>query len=319
MPAFLCRRLTQMIPVLFVASVVMFALTMVLPGDPTFTILGETASAQQRHELREKMGLNDPLPVQYGRWAISALTGNLGTSLRTGEPVSDMLASRLPVTLELSFLAMLLGTLIGVPAGIISARWRNQWPDVTASVVALSALAIPFFWQAMLLIMLFSVSLALLPPSGYAPFLADPLGNLRSMILPVTTVGTHMAAVVTRQTRTAMLHTLSQDFIRTARAKGAPDYVVVGRHALRNALLPVITVVGLQTGALLGGTIITETIFSLPGLGQMIVEGIFRRDFAVVQGALMVIVLAVLAINLLTDIAYAFIDPRITFGARNRS
>lgn len=311
MHRYILRRLVHLLPVLLITSFLVFAMLLLLPGDPTFALLGEQASQADRLLLRQKLGLDQPIPLQYLHWMGSTLTGDLGRSLRTQEPVAEMLATRIPVTLELTLLAIGLSIVIGLPAGIVAALWRNSWLDVTASMVGMAGIAMPYFWMGILLIMLFSLTLGWLPPSGYVPFTVDPLANLKLMILPSLTVGSAMTALVMRQTRTSMLQVLSQDYVRTARAKGASEASVVLGHALRNALIPVVTVVGLQTGALVSGAVVTETIFSLPGLGRMVVEGIFERDFAPVQAAILVIVLGVLLVNLLTDLSYAALDKRI--------
>lgn len=311
MLAYIAKRLLQLIPVLLVMSVVVFSIAKALPGDPTVTVLGDSATAAQREQLRQELGLNDPVPVQYVHWLGRAVSGDLGYSLRSREPISEMLAARVPVTFQLTLLAIVLSLAIGVPLGVVAARNRGTWLDFGVSSVAISGMAVPFFWLGVLLILLFSVKLGWLPPSGYVPLFSDPLRNLSLMILPSITVGLSMAALVMRQTRTAMLQVLSQDHVRTARAKGLPERVVVVKHALRNALNPIVTVVGLQIGALLGGAVVTETVFSMPGLGRMLVDGIFQRDFAAVQGAILVIVLGVLLVNLATDVLYATLDRRI--------
>ncbi len=308
---FVIRRLIHLVPVLFVVSIVIFSITLLLPGDPTLAILGDQASQAERLAMRTKMGLDRPILLQYLTWLGSAFTGDFGRSLRTQEPVAEMLAARVPVTLQLTLGAILLAVVVGVPLGILAALRRNSWVDVLCSATAMSGVAMPYFWTAMLLIILFSLTLRWLPPSGYVPLFTAPLENLKLMILPTLTVGMAMSALVMRQTRTAMLQILSQDFIRTARAKGVSETRVVLRHALRNALIPVITVIGLQPGALVGGAVVTETVFGMPGLGRMVVEGIFERDFAAVQGAILVIVIGVLAVNLLTDLCYAVLDRRI--------
>lgn len=313
MPQYIARRLMQLFPVLFVMSIVIFSITIVLPGDPTFTILGEEATVEQRQVLRDQMGLDDPLPIQYARWASDALSGNLGRALRSGQPITEMLAERIPVTMELAILSIMVATLIGVPAGVIAARGHNTFVDVVASSTAMIAMAVPYFWQGILMILLFSLSLRWLPPSGYMPFFDDPIENLRLMVMPTLTIGTSLAAVIARQTRTSMLQVLSEDYIRTAHAKGISDFQVLVNHALRNALLPVVTIIGLQLATLLGGTLVTERIFSLPGLGLMMVDGIFQRDFFMVQGSLLVFVGFVVVINLITDIFYGIIDPRIRY------
>lgn len=311
MLAYTMRRLAQLVVVLFVTSIAIFSMTALLPGDPTVTILGESSTIDQRQQLREAMRLDDPLPVRYVAWLGSALQGDLGRSIRTQEPVTQMLANRFPVTLELTFMSLALAMLVGIPLGIAAARWRGTNIDLGIGVVAMSSMAMPYFWLGTMLIMLFAVTLRWLPPSGYAPLLSDPANNLRLMILPVLTVGTSMAAIIMRQTRSSMLEVLSQDYVRTARAKGLPERKVILGHALRNAMNPVVTVAGLQFGALMGGAVVTETIFSLPGLGRMIVNGIFDRDFPVVQGAMLAIVIGVTLVNLITDLLYVALDKRL--------
>lgn len=308
---YILRRLVQLAPVLFLMSVLIFSMTSLLPGDPAFTILGEQSTSAQRERLREELGLNDPLPVRYVDWLLGVLRGDLGESLRSGEPVLQMLLVRLPVTLELTLLSMALAVAVGVPAGLVAATRRGSWADVVATFVSMFGVAIPYFWLGVLLILLFSLKLGWLPPSGYVPLWENPVENLKLMILPALTVGTAMAAIVMRQTRAAMLQILSQDYMRTARAKGLGGRVVIYKHGLRNALISVVTVVGLQIGALLGGAVVTETVFSLPGLGRMVVDGIFGRDFPAIQGAILFIVLVVLLVNLATDLIYAYLDPRI--------
>jgi peptide/nickel transport system permease protein len=301
----------QIVPVALVVSFLVFSTTLLLPGDPTITMLGEQSTAAQRAALRNQMGFNLPVPVQYGRWLIRTLSGNFGNSLSTQEPVSHMLATRTPVTVELAILSVVLGAVIGVPAGIIAAVKRNTWVDMLASLIAMIGLAVPFFWAGILLIMVFSIHLGWLPSSGYVPLTVDPLGNLKMMVLPTITLGGTLAALVMRQTRASMLEVLAADYIRTARAKGAREPRVILLHGLRNALLPVVTVVGLQIGTLLGGAVVAETVFSLSGLGRMIVEGIFQRDFPAVQGAILVIVFGILFVNVLTDLSYFVLDKRI--------
>jgi len=304
-------KIAQTAVVLVLSSFLVFAIGALLPGDPTVTVLGENAPADQRAALRETMGLDDPLVLRYLRWAGAALTGDLGTSLRSGEPVAQILAERLPVTLQLATMSMLLALAIGLPLGILAALRRGTATDLVLALVGLTGLALPYFWLGILLILVFSVQLRWLPPSGHADFFADPLANLRLMVLPTITIGTAMAALVLRQTRTAMLEALGQDYVRSARAKGLTEWRVVLKHALRNALNPVVTVTGLQFGALMGGAVVTETIFAIPGIGRMVVEGVFNRDLVVVQGAILTIVLSVVVINLLTDAVYARLDPRI--------
>ena len=308
---YLAKKLAQMLPVAFFVTIIVFALTNLLPGDPTVTILGEQASPEQRAAVRVEYGLDQPAPVRYVTWLARVVQGDFGRSLRTREDVGAMLAARIPVTLELGFLSILIAVAIGMPAGILAARFRGSLIDVAASLIAMSSVAVPYFWMGVLLIMLFSLKLGWLPPSGHIRFLDDPGGNLRLMVMPALTIGTAFAALVMRQTRASMLQVLSMDYIRTARAKGLSERLVLIRHALRNALIPIVTVIGLQIGALLGGAVVTETVFALPGLGRMLVDGIFQRDFPVIQGAILFIVIAVFAVNLLTDLLYRAFDPRV--------
>lgn len=308
---YLAKKLAQMLPVAFFVTIIVFALTNLLPGDPTVTILGEQASLEQRAAVRVEYGLDQPAPVRYVTWLARVAQGDFGRSLRTREDVGEMLAARIPVTLELGFLSILIAIAIGMPAGILAARFRGSLIDVVASLIAMSSVAVPYFWMGVLLIMLFSLKLGWLPPSGHIRFLDDPGGNLRLMVMPALTIGTAFAALVMRQTRASMLQVLSMDYIRTARAKGLSERLVLVRHALRNALIPIVTVIGLQVGALLGGAVVTETVFALPGLGRMLVDGIFQRDFPVIQGAILFIVIAVFAVNLLTDLLYRAFDPRV--------
>jgi len=305
------RRIVYLLPIAVMTSFLVFSMLLLLPGDPTFALLGETASLQERQALRTKMGFDQPIPIQYVRWMKSMVTGDFGRSLRTQEPVSEMLATSVPVTLELTLLAVLLAVVIGVPGGIIASLRRNSWVDLLVSFFAMGGMALPYFWAGILLIRLFALELDWLPPSGYAPIYQDPAMNLKLMILPALTVGVSLVALVMRQTRTSMLEVLSQDYIRTARAKGVSQARLLVRHALHNALIPVVTVIGLQMGALVSGAVVTETIFSLPGLGRMMVEGIFTRDLAPVQAAILVTVVGVILVNLLTDLSYASLDRRI--------
>ena len=311
MYVYLIRRLAQLIPTLLIMSMVVFSLTMLLPGDAADTVLGESATNEQREQWRKDMGLDQPIYVQYIRWFGKAVQGDFGRSIRTQEPVTQMLAARVPTTIQLAGLSMLLAMIIGIPAGMAAAKWRNTWIDVGSSFVSMFSMAIPFFWLGVLLIMVFAVNLHWVPPSGHVSLIKDPAKNLQLMILPSLTIGMSFAGLIMRQTRTAMLQILMEDYVRTARAKGASEVRVLIKHALRNALIPITTVVGLQAGALLGGAVVTETIFSIPGLGRMVVEGIFERDFPAVQGAIIVIVLAVLTVNLLVDLTYTYLDKRV--------
>jgi len=305
------RRLVSLLPIALITSFLVFSMLLLLPGDPTYALLGEYASEADRAALRLKLGLDQPFIFQYAHWLGDILMGDFGRSLRTQEPVADMLLTAIPVTVELTLLAVVLSVVIGVPFGILAALKRNGWIDFTVSFLAMGGMALPYFWAGILLIRLFSLQLGWLPPSGYVPFFEDPVQNLKMMILPALTVGISLIALVMRQTRTSMLEVLSQDYIRTARAKGVSNVRMLVRHALHNALIPVVTVIGLQTGALVSGAVVTETIFSLPGLGRMVVSGIFERDLAPVQASILVIVAGVILVNLLTDLSYATLDRRI--------
>ena len=304
------NRVLQVVLLLFFVSGLVFWLTSVLPGDPTFAIVGETANEAERELARQQYGLDRPLVVQYADWLGRAVTGDFGRSLRGKTPVIELLQQRLPVTLELTALGILFAVAIGLPMGILSAKFRNSWIDVAANFGALTGMATPFFWLGLLLIMFFAVRLHWLPASGYVRPTEDLVQNLRLMILPALTIGVAFAATLMRQTRASMLNVMSLDYIRTARAKGAPERIVVLKHALRNSLIPVITVIGLQVGGLLGGAIVTENVFSLPGIGRLLVEGIYARDYPVIQGGLLFVVFAVVTVNLLTDSAYRLLDPR---------
>jgi peptide/nickel transport system permease protein len=316
MKRFIVRRLLTMIPTIFVVSVIAYSILALLPGDPALAILGE-AQAKDRvayDALRLELGLDRPIPVRYVDWATKALRGDLGTSTRTNEPVLQGILQRLPATILLSVLAMALALAIAFPLGIVSAVRPNSKTDVVGTILAMSGVALPNFWLGIVLVFVFAVLLRWLPASGYVPP-QDNLGaSLRLMILPVFTLGTGLAAVITRQVRSSLLEVLESDYIRTARAKGLRPQLVVQRHALKNALIPVVTVIGLQTGRLFGGTVVVESIFAIPGVGRLAVDSIYFRDFPMVQGIVLVLALAVLLTNLLTDVLYAYIDPRIKYA-----
>ena len=314
MGAYLIRRLATMVPVLLVVSVVVFSIIHLTPGDPVAIMLREDADPAAAAALRKVLGLDRPLPIQYLTWVGRAARGELGRSIRTNQPVAEAILERLPVTLSLAGASTLLALAVALPAGILSAVRRNSVADVTGTLAALSGISMPNFWLATLLIFLFSVRLGWLPPLGYVSPAKDFWAGLRSLILPSITLGTAMTAVVMRMTRSSLLEVLQLDFVRTARAKGLGGAAVLLRHALRNALIPVVTVVGLQAGALLGGAIITETIFALPGVGRLLVDAIFQRDFPIVQGVVLLLAVNFLLVNLLVDIAYGYLDPRIRYG-----
>jgi peptide/nickel transport system permease protein len=314
MGRYILRRLLQMIPVLFLVSLIVFSLIHLTPGDPATSMLGEEATPEAVAALRQKLGLDRSLPEQYVRWLGAVMQGDLGRSIRSNQPVSQAIMDRLPVTIELSLIAVLISLSIAIPTGIISAMRRNSAIDTTSTTVALLGVSLPNFFLAILLIFLFSLKLGWLPPIGYTPFLDNPAENLKRMLMPAITLGTALAAIVMRMTRSSLLEVLDQDYVRTARAKGLTESSMVRRHALRNAMIPVVTVVGLQVGGLLGGAIITESIFVLPGIGRLLVDSIFQRDFPLVQGVVLFAALAFLLANLAVDLLYAFLDPRIRYS-----
>jgi peptide/nickel transport system permease protein len=294
-------------------SALVFLALQAVPGDAAIISLGEYYGHADAVTLRAKMGLDQPLLVQYGRWAGGVVRGELGTSLRTGQPVKPELMGRLPVTLELAALSLLLSILIGVTSGLIAATRRRTALDVATRTIALLGISVPHFWFGLLLILWLSLRLGVLPPGGYEDLSAGITANLAAMIMPVATLGLGMAGTTMRITRAAVLEVLSHDYIRTGRAKGATEQRVLWRHALRNALIPLITVIGLQFGDLLGRTVVVEEIFSLPGLGRFVVGGVFNRDYPVVMAGVLVICLGYLAANFAVDLLYARVDPRIRY------
>lgn len=312
---YIARRLIALVPVLVILSVAVFLMIHLTPGDPVKLMLGDNATPQAVAALRQELGLNQPLPVQYVRWAANALRGNLGRSIITNQPVTRAILQRLPVTLELSFWAMVVAIAIGFPTGMLAALRRNSWIDLGSSTVALSGISLPSFFLGILLILVLSLKFGLLPPGGYVSLASNPLENLKLMIMPALTLGAALAGIISRMMRSSLLEVLDADYVRTARSKGLREMQVVLWHATRNALLPVVTVVGLETGALLGGAILTETIFTLPGLGTLIVNSIFSRDFPMVQGTVLFLALIRVLSNLVTDIIYGFVDPRISFAS----
>ena len=316
MLVFLGRRLLLAIPSLFGVALVTFVLMRSVPGDVVTQLVGvlEDISPERLAELRRLFGLDLPVHVQFAQWFGAVLQGDLGTSLRTGRSVALDIGLRFPVTLQLTLMSLAIALVLAVPLGVTAARYRGRWPDYLGSGFVLVGLAIPNFFLAILLILLFSLRLGWLPPAGYVPFLEDPVENLRRMVLPSLSLGLILAAATTRIMRSTMLEVLGRDYVRTARAKGLVERRVVLRHALRNALIPVVTVVGLQFGALLGGAVIVEQVFSLPGIGRFALEGINLRDYPVVQGAVLVIAASFVLVNLIVDVVYALIDPRVRYG-----
>lgn len=311
MLTFIFRRLLSAIPTLILVSLFVFTLQKLLPGDPVLTMAGEERDPAVMEYLREKYRLNDPLPLQYVHWVGNVLQGDFGTSLRTEQPVTTLLASKLPVTIELAVLALLIAMLIGIPAGVISAVRKGTAVDYGANVLALSGISIPHFWLGILLIMIFAVQLQWLPASGFVPLGEDVAQNLKTLILPAFVLGAGLSGVLMRHTRSAMLEVLRADYVRTARAKGLFPRAVILKHALRNALMPIVTLTTLLFGELLGGAVLTEQVFSIPGFGKMIVDAVFNRDYAVVQGVVLCVALGFVLLNLLADVLYRMINPRL--------
>ncbi|MEU0091070.1 ABC transporter permease [Kribbella sp. NPDC006257] len=311
MKRYLLHRLWQSLVTLLLATIVVFLGVRALPGDPALALAGEDRDPESLRAIREQYGLDDSILVQFWRFVSHAARGDLGSSIRTGESVSSMLKSALPVTMELSLLAIMVAGVIGVGTGVVAAVQRGRPAEWAANALALLGLSVPNFWLGLMAILYLSVALGLFPASGFVPFFSDPIGNLHHLVLPAMILGTGLAAVIMRQTRSSMLDALSADYIRTAEAKGLPRSAVVGRHALRNSLIVVITIVGLQLGALISGAVVTERIFALPGFGKLTVDAVFQRDYPVIQAVVLVTATAYIVINLLVDLLYSVIDPRI--------
>jgi len=308
---FLLKRLATIVPTLVFVSMLIFGLQQLLPGDPAMILAGEEQDPSVIAYLREKMHLDEPLPVRYGYWIAGVLRGDLGESVRTQQPVLELVLQKLPVTIELALLAFVVALVIGIPAGIVSAVKAGTGWDTAANVFALWGLSTPNFWLGILMILLFSVQLGWLPASGYVSPFEDLRANLAAMVMPAFVLGTGIAAVLMRHTRSAMLQVMSADYVRTARAKGLGQRVVVLRHALRNALTPIITLGALELGTLLSGAVLTEQVFTIPGFGKLIVDSVFNRDYAVVQGVVLVTATAYIVLNLLADLAYFAVNPRL--------
>jgi len=335
MGRYIAKRLLNLLPVILGITLLVFAFLHLIPGDPAITMLGDRATPQQVEALRERMGLNQPLPLQYFKFLWDLIRLDFGTSIITGVPIAEEIRIRWPATFELSVAAMLVASILGIPAGVLAAVRKNSFVDNLTMSGSLLGVSLPVYWLGLLLIYFFAVNLNWLPPSGrlsidagfsFKPitgfYVLDALLQLNfkalkdvldHLILPALTLGTIPLAILARITRSAMLEVLSQDYIRTARAKGLLERWVIFKHALKNALLPVVTIIGLQFGTLLGGAILTETIFSWPGIGSWIYEGILNRDYPVVQGGVVFVAVAFVLINLIVDLSYAFLDPRIQY------
>ncbi|NKN38761.1 ABC transporter permease [Agrobacterium sp. a22-2] len=311
MHIYIGKRLLVAIPTLLIVSIFVFSLQKLLPGDPILAMAGEERDPQVIAFLREKYRLNDPVVYQYGYWIANVLQGDFGMSLRTNQPVLELIGEKLPVTIQLAIMSMIFAFVIGVPMGILAAVKKNTVIDYVANIVALSGLSIPNFWLGIMLILLVSVRLGWLPASGYESIFVDPVRSLETMIMPAFVLGTALAATLMRHTRSAMLSVMKADYIRTARAKGLSERVVILSHTFRNALLPIVTLSALLFGELLAGAVLTEQIFTIPGFGKLIVDAVFNRDYAVVQGVVLCTAIGFILMNLIADVLYVLLNPRM--------
>jgi len=311
MRSFILRRAGASAVVLLLASMLIFIGVRALPGDPALALAGESRDPAALAATRAKYGLDKPVPVQYVTWLSHIVRGDMGASSKSGLPVAKTIVERLPVTLELALLSLVVALALGIPAGILAAvKPKSVW-DYGGSALALVGLSVPHFWLGLMLILLVSVQLRLLPASGFVPFFEDPIENLRRMVMPALVLGTSVAAIVMRQMRSAMLDSLGADYVRTARAKGLSERAVIGRHALRNSLLTVVTIVGLQLGILISGAVITEQIFVIPGFGKLTLDSVLQRDFALIQAVVLFVAAGYVLVNLLVDVLYSLLNPRI--------
>jgi peptide/nickel transport system permease protein len=308
---FFLWRVLSTVPVVFVVTFVVFGLILLIPGDPAITIAGPDATPEQIEVIRERLGLNRPFLIQYVDWLGSALRGDLGTSLFTSRAVTTSIMESLPVTLTLTLTAILISLLISVPLAIVSATRRGGWIDRLATVTSSIGIALPSFWLGLMLVLLFSLTLGWLPATGYVPLAQDPAAWLRHILLPALTLGVAAAAESTRQLRGSIIEVLQQDYVRTARAKGLRTRMVIGKHVLKNASVPLVTVIGLQVTLLLGGAIVVEQVFGVPGLGQVAISAVTTRDIPVIQGVVLVAVLVAMLSNLLVDLAYGYLNPKV--------
>lgn len=315
---FLFHRILQLIPTLLVVAVIVFFITRLLPGNPAAVMLGPQASVEDIAKYSEELGLNDPILMQFGNYLWDLVTFNFGNSLSYNEPIIDLIMERFPNTIILAISALILAVLIGVPAGIIAARKQNSFIDYLITTFSLVGVSMPIFWLGVMLVLLFSVNLGMLPATGMGDFSEDPVGFIRHLILPTIALSTIPMAEFARIIRSSMLEVLKQDYVKSAKAKGISNYLVIYKHALKNAITPLITVLGLQFSNLLGGAVLTETIFSWPGMGLLIVDAIERRDFVVVQNTVIFIALIYVSINLIVDILYKVVNPKVSLGTKKR-
>lgn len=313
MKKYIAKRLWSLIPVMFVVATLVFFLVHLTPGDPASVILGSDAPQEAIAELRARLGLDQPLPVQFVRWFGQVLQGNLGESIFLRRPVTQAIVERLEPTLLLAGLATAFAVIIGIPTGVLAAVYRNTWLDRLFMSISIFGVSMPNFWLALNLIFLFALTLAILPVSGYVPLRDDPLMTLRFMLLPAFSLGFPQSALIARITRGSMLDVLSQDYVKTARAKGLSEQLVIYKHALKNTMITVITVIGIVLAITLSGSVVIETIFGLPGIGRLIINSVLRRDYPVIQGTVLFIAGSYVLVNLLIDLLYVYLDPRIKY------
>jgi peptide/nickel transport system permease protein len=313
MGGILVRRLGSALPIMLIVSLITFGMIHMIPGDPAIAIAGMSATAEQIANIRHDLGLDQPVLTQLWRWYANLLTGDLGRSLLLGQPVVHVMAARLPVTLALAAYALVLTLIIGLASGIVAALKQNTWIDQAAMVVAMLGISLPNFYLGLLMIILFAVDLRWLPTGGYIPFTTDPLGWLATSTMPAISQALLLAGLLARITRSTMLEVLRQDYIRTARAKGLPNSRVVLKHALANALIPITTVVGIVVSLLISGSVVTETLFSIPGVGQLLTQAVLNRDYPMVQGGLLITTGLLVLVNILVDVCYALLDPRVRY------
>jgi len=310
---YIIKRILTIVPVIFLVSFIVFLLLHLIPGDPALVFVGEDADPGEVERIRFEMGLDQPLYVQFGTWFAKIIRGDFGESIIYQRPVIDLIWERLPVTLSFGFLALLISLILAIPSGILAAANQNTYKDYFFTLIAVLGISIPGFWLALIFIFTFSLKLGWLPAIGYVPLTQNFWGGLKYLILPSTSHAFLTAAIVARMIRSSMLEVLRQDFITTARGKGLPARWVIYKHALKNAFAPTLTVIGFQIGAVVGGSVIFETIFTLPGVGQMIYTAIGDRDYPVVQGCLLIVAFGFVLVNLIVDLLYSYFDPRITY------
>ena len=307
------RRIAGAIPVVLLVTLITFGLMRLIPGDVSAALAGVSATPAEREQIRHNLGLDQPVQVQLVRWYSDLLRGDLGRSLFLGKPVTSATFERLPVSLSLTAYALVLTLLLGLSSGILAAMRQNSWVDQAAMIFAMIGISMPNFWIGLMMIVLFSVHLGWLPTGGYVPIEQDFLGWLRAATMPAVSLALLQVGLLARITRSTMLEVLRQDYVRTARAKGLPSYLVIGKHALANAMIPIVTVVGIIVSLLISGSVVTETVFSIPGVGQLLTSAILNRDYPMIQGALLFVTLLVVGINIAMDIAYAWLDPRVRY------